>query len=51
MMRRYYDKIKSHRGCKDARVATARKLAELVWTVWTEQRMFTVKGGAKLRRG
>jgi len=29
MLRRYYDKIKSRRGCKDARVATARKLAEL----------------------
>jgi transposase len=41
MFRRYYDKIKSRRGCKDARVATARKLAELVWTVWTERRCYT----------
>jgi transposase len=50
MLRRYYDKIKSRRGCKDARVATARKLAELVWTVWTEQRMFTESGRKNLRR-
>ena len=39
-LRRYYDKIKARRGTKDARTATARKLAELVWTVWTEQRCY-----------
>jgi len=50
MLRGYYDKIKSRRGCKDARVATARKLAELTWTVWTEQRMFTESGKKNLRR-
>jgi len=50
MLRRYYDKIKSRRGCKDARVATARKLAELSWTVWTEQRMFIESGKKRLRR-
>lgn len=36
--RRYYDKIKARLGAKEARTATARKLAELTWTVWTEQR-------------
>ena len=50
MLRRYYDKIKSRRGCKDARVATARKLAELAWTVWTEKRMFIESGKKNLRR-
>ena len=50
MLRRYYDKIKSRRGCKDARTATARKLAELVWTVWAEQRMFTESGKKSVRR-
>ena len=50
MLRRYYEKIRSRRGCKDARAATARKLAELSWTVWTERRMFTESGRKKLRR-
>jgi transposase len=36
-LRRYYAKIKARRGAKDARTTTARKLAELTWTVWTEQ--------------
>lgn len=40
MLRRYYDKIKARRGCKDARTATARKLAELAWTVWIERRCY-----------
>jgi transposase len=50
MLRRYYDKIKSRRGCKDARAATARKLAELAWTVWTEKRCYTESGRKKFRR-
>lgn len=37
-LRRYYEKIKARLGAKEARTATARKLAELAWTVWTEQR-------------
>ena len=37
-LRRYYQRIKARRGAKDARTATARKLAELAWTVWTERR-------------
>lgn len=41
MLRRYYDKLKARRGCKDARTAVARKLAELTWTVWTERRCYT----------
>ena len=39
-LRRYYEGIKKRRGVKDARTATARKLAELVWTIWTEQRPY-----------
>ncbi|MFC1491730.1 transposase, partial [Nitrospinota bacterium] len=39
-LRRYYARIKARRGAKDARVATARKLAELAWTVWTEKRPY-----------
>lgn len=39
-LRRYYARIKARRGAKDARVATARKLAELAWTVWTERRPY-----------
>ena len=50
MLRRYYDKIKSRRGCKDARTATARKLAELAWTIWTEQRMYAESGKKNVRR-
>ena len=39
-LRGYYMRIKSRRGTKDARTATARKLAELCWTVWTERREY-----------
>lgn len=39
-LRRYYERIKARRGRKDARTATARKLAELAWTVWTERRCY-----------
>jgi transposase len=39
-LRRYYERLKARRGAKDARVATARKLAELAWTVWTEGRCY-----------
>ena len=37
-LRRYYDQRKARLGPKEARTATARKLAELVWTIWTERR-------------
>jgi len=37
-LRRYYDQRKARLGPKAARTATARKLAELVWTIWTERR-------------
>jgi transposase len=43
-LRRYYEKIKSRHGCKDARTSTARKLAELAWTVWTERRCYVESG-------
>lgn len=36
----FYQKLKQRRGVKDARAATARKLAELTWTIWTEQRCY-----------
>jgi len=39
-LRAYYMRIKVRRGTKDARTATARKLAELAWTVWTERREY-----------
>lgn len=39
-LRRFYEHIKARRGVKDARTATARKLAELTWTVWTERRCY-----------
>ena len=39
-LRGYYMRIKARRGTKDARIATARKLAELCWTVWTEKRPY-----------
>ena len=39
-LRRYYDRIKARCGAHDARVCTARKLAELVWTVWMQQRCY-----------
>jgi transposase len=39
-LRSYYQRIKARGGTKDARTATARKLAELSWTVWTERREY-----------
>ena len=36
----FYQALKMRRGAKDARAATARKLAELTWTIWTEQRCY-----------
>jgi len=39
-LRRHYDRLKARRGTKDARVSTARKLAELAWTVWREGRCY-----------
>ena len=38
--RRYYERIKRSSGTGDARVATARKLLELVWVIWTERRCY-----------
>jgi transposase len=39
-LRRFYLKMRGRRGAKDARTATARKLAELVWTIWTQRRCY-----------
>lgn len=41
--RSYYERIKKRKGAKDARVATARKLAEIAWYVWTEERLYEVR--------
>lgn len=37
-LRDHYLRVKSRRGTNDARCSTARKLAEITYTVWTEQR-------------
>lgn len=42
-LRSYYERIKRKKGTKDARVATARKLAEIAWHVWTEERPYEVR--------
>ena len=39
-LRAHYQRIKNRSGAKDARTSIARKLAELAWTVWTEQRCY-----------
>ena len=39
-LRAQHQRIKIRRGAKDARTSIARKLAELAWTVWTEQRCY-----------
>jgi transposase len=39
-LRRCYERVKERHGKKPARAATARKLAELTWTVWTERRCY-----------
>jgi transposase len=39
-LRRCYERIKSRRGVNAARVATGRKLAEVVWKIWTERRCY-----------
>ena len=39
-LKRHYQRIKARRGTKDARASTARKLAELTWTIWTEKRAY-----------
>jgi hypothetical protein len=37
-VRDHYIKVKSRRETKDARCSTARKIAEITYTVWSEQR-------------
>jgi len=39
-LRRYYERIKARLGVKEAKTATARKLAELTWAVWTQRRCY-----------
>jgi len=39
-LKHHYRRIKARRGAKDARASTARKLAELTWTIWTEKRVY-----------
>jgi transposase len=40
-LRAHYLKVKNRRGANDARCSTARKLAEITYTVWSEQRCWT----------
>jgi len=42
-LRSYYERIKRRKGAKDARGATARKLAEIAWYVWMEERLYEVR--------
>lgn len=42
-LRSYYERIKRRKGSKDARVATARKLAEIAWHVWSEERFYEMR--------
>lgn len=42
-LRLYYEGIKRRKGPKDARVATARKLAEIAWHVWSEERFYEMR--------
>jgi len=42
-LRSYYERIKRRKGSKDARVATARKLAEIAWHVWSEERPYEMR--------
>lgn len=42
-IRSYYERIKRRKGSKDSRVATARKLAEIAWYVWSEGRFYEVR--------
>lgn len=39
-VRRNYERIKLRKSAADARVATARKLAELTWKIWKEGRCY-----------
>lgn len=39
-LQRHYLRVKNRRGGKAATVSTARKLAELTWTVWREKRCY-----------
>jgi len=39
-LRRHYEAVKQRHGTKASRAATARKLVELTWTLWTERRCY-----------
>jgi transposase len=49
-LRRYHERIKARRGAHDAQVCTARKLAELVWSVWTAQRCYEERPARPLQK-
>ena len=42
-LRSYHERIKRRKGAGDARVATARKLAQISWYVWSEQRLYEIR--------
>jgi transposase len=39
-LQRFYERIRDRRGSKDAIAATARKLTEMAWSVWSEERYY-----------
>lgn len=42
-LRSFYERIKKRRGAKDAKVATARKLAVITWHILKEQRFYELR--------
>ena len=42
-LRAHYERIKKRNGVKEAQVSTARKIAEIVWHVWTEERFYEIR--------
>lgn len=42
-LRIFYEKLKKRKGVKEAQVATARKLAEIIWHIWTEDRLYEIR--------
>ncbi|NPV54700.1 MAG: IS110 family transposase [Firmicutes bacterium] len=42
-LRTFYEKLKKRKGVKEAQIATARKLAEIIWHVWNEDRLYEIR--------
>jgi len=48
-LRAFYERVKRQKGANKAKVAVARKLCELVWYVWKEQRPYEERSTDRLR--